>query len=32
MSKKMFKRSLGVLLKRGDVVQTDDGIKLANKA
>ena len=32
MSKKMFKRSLGVLLKRGDVVQTDEGIKLANKA
>ena len=32
MSKKMFKRSLGVLLKRGDVVQTDEGIELANKA
>ncbi len=28
MSKKLFKRSLGVLLKKGDVVPTEDGIKL----
>ncbi len=27
-SKKVFKRSLGVLLKRGDVVMTDEGIKI----
>ncbi len=30
MSKKLFKRSLGVLLKRGEVVATDEGIKLMN--
>ncbi len=30
MSKKLFKRSLGVLLKRGDVTPTEDGIKLVN--
>ena len=28
MSKKQFKRSLGMLLKRGEAVQTDDGIRL----
>ncbi len=28
MSKKLFKRSLGVLLKRGDVVPTESGIKI----
>jgi predicted RNA-binding protein (virulence factor B family) len=28
MSKKVFKRSLGVLLKRGDIEVTDEGIKL----
>jgi predicted RNA-binding protein (virulence factor B family) len=28
MSKKVFKRSLGVLLKRGDVEMVDEGIKL----
>ncbi len=27
MSKKLFKRSLGVLLKRGDVVMNDEGVK-----
>ncbi len=31
MSKKLFKRSLGVLLKRGDVESTEDGIKLIKK-
>ncbi|MFI3292679.1 MAG: S1-like domain-containing RNA-binding protein [Rikenellaceae bacterium] len=30
MSKKLFKRSLGVLLKRGEVAPTEDGIKLMN--
>ncbi len=30
MSKKLFKRSLGVLLKNGEVVPTEDGIKLVN--
>ena len=28
MSKKQFKRALGMLLKRGEAVQTDDGIRL----
>ncbi len=28
MSKKLFKRSLGVLLKRGDVIQTERGVKI----
>ncbi|MFR9649129.1 MAG: S1-like domain-containing RNA-binding protein [Rikenellaceae bacterium] len=28
MSKKLFKRSLGVLLKRGDVVQSEKGVKI----
>lgn len=31
MSKKQFKRSLGMLLKSGQVVQTDGGIKLVSK-
>lgn len=31
MSKKQFKRSLGMMLKRGEAVQTDDGIKLVTK-
>ncbi|MFR9604820.1 MAG: S1-like domain-containing RNA-binding protein, partial [Rikenellaceae bacterium] len=31
MSKKLFKRSLGVLLKRGDVESTEDGIKLLKR-
>lgn len=31
MSKKMFKRSLGVLLKQGKAVQQDGGIKLTEK-
>ena len=31
MSKKMFKRSLGVLLKRGEAVQQDGGIRLTEK-
>ncbi len=30
MSKKLFKRSLGVLLKRGEVAPTENGIKLVN--
>ncbi len=31
MSKKLFKRSLGVLLKRGDVEATQDGIRIIQK-
>ncbi|MFI3281402.1 MAG: S1-like domain-containing RNA-binding protein [Rikenellaceae bacterium] len=31
MSKKLFKRSLGVLLKRGEVEMTEDGIRLIAK-
>lgn len=31
MSKKVFKRSLGLLMKRGDVLQTEEGIKLIQR-
>ncbi|MFR9595924.1 MAG: hypothetical protein SNG59_08185 [Rikenellaceae bacterium] len=31
MSKKLFKRSLGVLLKRGEVEATEGGIRIINK-
>jgi predicted RNA-binding protein (virulence factor B family) len=32
MSKKVFKRALGMLMKRGEVVATDTETKLADKA
>lgn len=31
MSKKVFKRSLGLLMKRGDVLQTEEGIKIIKR-
>ena len=31
MSKKVFKRSLGVLMKSGDVIETETGIKLIRR-